>query len=295
MTGGRALLAALAIAGIVLWPGSNRIAGAHGGPVPEAFRPLLERLTNDGFNGEVLERLYADPRTAYLSGAVATNLKRIERPADYNHFLSVKSVRQGIDFLNRNRLLLEGVTGRFGVPAEVLVAILFVESRFGRDVGRYRVFNVYSSLAVAEKPSHIELALRRLQARYPGTTKADIRRRASKKALWAYGELKALLQLAGRQGLDVHELRGSWAGAFGIPQFIPSSFLTYAVDGNGDGQVDLDILADAAASVGAYLQRHGWRPGLDRPQKYKVLRTYNNSRLYALTILGYADRLRQRP
>jgi membrane-bound lytic murein transglycosylase B len=248
----------------------------------------------DGFDSELLARLYTDPRTEYLDGAVATNLKRIERPADYSHFLSRRSVREGFEFLKRYRPILETVESLYGVPVETLVAILYVESRFGSSTGRYRVFNVYSSLAVAEEPAHVATALNQLRARYPGTTKAEIQRRANKKSTWAYEELKALLRIAYERGLDVHELKGSWAGAFGMPQFIPSSFLAYAVDGDRDGLVDLNSLTDAAASVGSYLKRHGWRQGLSRKQKAKVLRTYNNSSLYANTILAYADRLRQR-
>ncbi len=224
---------------------------------------------------------------------MATNLKRIERPADYSHFLSAKSVNEGLRFLKRHRSTLEEVEARYGVPAEEQVAILYVESRFGRDTGRHRVFNVYSSLAVSEDSARISEALSRLKKRYPRTTRSEILRRAQKKSEWAYGELTALLRLAVEQRFDIHELKGSWAGAFGMPQFIPSSFLAYAVDGNGDGWVDLNDLPDAAASIGSYLKRHGWRSGLSREKKIRVLRTYNNSRLYAKTILAYADLLRQ--
>lgn len=285
--------AVLALVGLLAGAGYAHSGESADGRVPDSFVRLVERLKGDGFDIELLRSLYADSRTAYLSRAVATNLKRIERPADYNHFLSNRSVREGLSFLGRHRSVLGKVEKRFGVPAEEQVAILYVESRFGRDTGRHGVFNVYSSLAVAERPAHISEALRRLRKRYPGTTRAEIHRRARKKATWAYDELKALLRLAAEQRFDVHELKGSWAGAFGMPQFIPSSFLAYAVDGNGDGVVNLNELADAAASIGAYLKLHGWEPNLSKKKKVKVLRTYNNSRLYATTILAYADRLRQ--
>lgn len=293
MRGLRFVLGALALAGLFAWPGPARAGQDLDGRVPKAFAPLVERLLGEGFDAELLARLYADSRTTYLGGAVATNLKRIERAADYSHFLSERSLREGSRFLARYRPLLESVESRYGVPAETIVAILFVESRFGSHTGTHRVFNVYSSLAVSEEPERLSEALLRLRDRYPDTTRAEIQRRARKKSAWAYEELKALLRIAAREGMDVHELKGSWAGAFGIPQFIPSSFLAYAVDGDGDGLVDLDSLADAAASVGAYLKRHGWRRGLSPRQEAKVLRTYNNSSLYANTILAYAERLRR--
>lgn len=282
-----ALVVLLVLAGAAL-PEEGRDGHVH-----QVFSPLIERLGRDGYDPGLLERLYGDPRAAYLSRAVAFNLKRIERAADYSHFLSEKSLQDGLKFYRLHRTLLEDTESRYGVPVEELVAILYVESRFGRDTGRYSVFNVYSSLALAEEPQHFSYALSRLKERYPGTTQAEIRRRARRKAAWAYGELKALLRLAAERDMDVHEVKGSWAGAFGMPQFIPSSFAIYAVDGDGDGRVDLDVPADASASVGAYLKRHGWKEGLSRTQKVKVLRTYNNSSLYANTILDYAVRLRK--
>lgn len=283
----------VALVGLLVWAGLAHPSESTDGQVPDHFASLVERLSGDGFDAELLMRLYTDPRTAYSDGAVALNLKRIERPADYSHFLSTKSVQEGLRFLKRYRSILREVETRYGVPAEEQVAILYVESRFGRDTGRHRVFNIYSSLSVAEDPARLSEALHVLQKRYPDTTRSEIHRRARKKSAWAYEELKALLRLAAEQRFDIHELKGSWAGAFGMPQFIPSSFLSYAVDGDSDGLVNLDNLPDAAASIGAYLVRHGWRPGLSGKHKVKVLRTYNNSRLYAKTILAYADRLRQ--
>lgn len=293
MMGRAAKASAVALVALLALAGAASAEEAGDGRVHQAFSPLVERLGRDGFDPDLLHRLYGDPRTAYLARAVAFNLKRIERPADYSHFLSEASLQDGLKFYRLHGPLLEETERRYGVPAEELVAILYVESRFGQATGRYGVFNVYSSLALAEEPAHLSHALRRLKERYPATTQEEIRRRARKKAAWAYGELKALLRMADERDMDVHEVKGSWAGAFGMPQFIPSSFAVYAVDGDGDGRVDLDVLADASASVGAYLKRHGWRQGLSRKQKVKVLRTYNNSSLYANTILDYAVRLRK--
>lgn len=293
MIGKRASQIALALAVLLCWPNQLLAEDHADGRVPKAFVSLVEKLGNDGFDNLFLTSLYGDPRTDYLGGAVAVNLKRIERPADYDHFLSKGSIEEGREFFLANRSLLDSVVDRYGVPAETLVAVLYVESRFGRNKGDNRVFNVYSSLAVAEEPALFRAALSKVQKRYPGTTRAEVQRRVKRKAAWAYEELKSLLKIAYDKGVDVHELKGSWAGAFGMPQFIPSSFLSYAVDGDGDGKVDLDNLPDAAASIGSYLQRHGWRPSLSLSGKTRVLMTYNNSRLYAQTILAYSDRLRQ--
>ncbi|HWR98845.1 MAG TPA: lytic murein transglycosylase, partial [Candidatus Methanoperedens sp.] len=94
-----------------------------------------------------------------------------------------------------------------------------------------------------------------------------------------------------REKLDLPALEGSWAGAFGMSQFIPSSYWGYAVDGNGDGRADLYTVADAAFSVGNYLRSFGWRQGLTEEQRRGVVRRYNNSELYAATVLEVAARL----
>ena len=94
--------------------------------------------------------------------------------------------------------------------------------------------------------------------------------------------------------LDIAQVKGSWAGAFGICQFIPSSCLNYAVDGNGDGLIDLYDFRDAAASVSNYLKVHGWRTGLDRKAQEKVVWSYNHSTLYCQTVVELARRLHEK-
>ncbi|MBW2121504.1 MAG: lytic murein transglycosylase, partial [Deltaproteobacteria bacterium] len=106
-------------------------------------------------------------------------------------------------------------------------------------------------------------------------------------------ELKALLEIGERENLDVLEVKGSWAGAFGLPQFIPTSYLAYGVDGDGNNRVRLGDREDAIASVANYLKAHGWRPGLGMSRKMEILFRYNRSRLYGETVLGCARKLRK--
>ena len=87
------------------------------------------------------------------------------------------------------------------------------------------------------------------------------------------------------------EVEGSWAGAFGLPQFIPTSYWDYAVDGNNDGKVDLSVEDDAIYSIGNYLNRFGWRRSIPEEKKKSVLRRYNNSGLYVDTVLAAAKRI----
>ena len=117
-------------------------------------------------------------------------------------------------------------------------------------------------------------------------------KKADKKSGWAYNELKALLNYAFDAGIDPTAIRGSYAGAMGICQFMPSNISRLAADGNGDGRVDLFNHEDAIASVAKYLRHHGWKSDQGYDKAYKVIKRYNNSRPYAETILTIAKHLK---
>jgi membrane-bound lytic murein transglycosylase B len=107
-----------------------------------------------------------------------------------------------------------------------------------------------------------------------------------------YPEVLATFRLAERLGIDPLGIRGSPSGAFGLPQFLPTSYLRFAVDGNGDGLVSLYDPADAIASAANYLVSHGWRPALTRQQQRQVIWAYNHSAAYIDAVLFLADRVR---
>ena len=122
-------------------------------------------------------------------------------------------------------------------------------------------------------------------------TAEKVREKTKSKAKWGYEQLTYLLRIAEREKIDLPALEGSWAGAFGMSQFIPSSYWGYAVDGSGDGRADLYTTADAVFSVGNYLKSFGWKDGLSEEKQRAVVRRYNNSELYAATVLGAAAKL----
>ena len=106
-----------------------------------------------------------------------------------------------------------------------------------------------------------------------------------KKSNWAYNELKAFLKYTARENIDPVTVYGSYAGALGIAQFMPSSILAYAKDGNNDGQIDLFNHADAITSIASYLKHFGWHPGIDKKGAKKVIYRYNKSNYYVDAIL----------
>ena len=107
-----------------------------------------------------------------------------------------------------------------------------------------------------------------------------------------YPELRTLLDLGLKKKFNLLKLRGSTAGAFGLPQFLPSSYVRFGYDGNGDGKVDLFNVADAIHSASNFLKGSGWSDDLPEAEKRKVIWKYNHSDAYIDTVLGIAAKLK---
>ena len=149
-------------------------------------------------------------------------------------FVNDRHIAHGVEFWRANRAALARAEQAYGVPAEVIVAIIGVETFYGRNTGRWRTVDALSTLAFDYPP----------------------------RAAFFREELIQFLVFARNAGIDVFSVRGSFAGAIGIPQFMPGSLMRYAVDFDGDGTIDLRAsAADAVGSVGHFLQQHGWQPG----------------------------------
>ncbi len=149
-------------------------------------------------------------------------------------FVTDKRLNAGLTFWRENRETLEAVSAKTGVPAEIIVAIIGVETYYGRYKGKHSALDSLATLAFD----------------YP------------RRAKFFKSELKAYLQLTSEEGFDPTAIKGSYAAAMGMPQFISSSYRAYAVDGDGDGQRDLwNSTPDVIASVANYFVRHGWQSG----------------------------------
>jgi membrane-bound lytic murein transglycosylase B len=147
-------------------------------------------------------------------------------------------IEAGAAFWNGHADALARAEQRYGVPAEIIVGIIGVETMYGKNTGRFRVLDALTTLAFA----------------YPGTPN-----RAARMAFFK-GELESALLFARESGIDPLSLLGSYAGAVGLPQFMPSNIMQYGVDFDGDGSVDLRNSAiDAIGSVANFLVEHGWQ------------------------------------
>lgn len=161
----------------------------------------------------------------------------IEPPKWYEYapqFLSPARIDEGVAFWRAHETALARASDQFGVPPEIIVAIIGVETFYGRNTGSFRILDALSTLAFD----------------YP------------RRAPFFRGELREFLLLARRESFSPLEAKGSFAGALGIPQFMPGNVRRYAVDFDGDGRVDLWRSGDdAIGSVANYLARHDWLRG----------------------------------
>ena len=155
-------------------------------------------------------------------------------------FIEPDRVRAGVAFWDAQARWLDAAEQRYGVPASVVVGIIGVETFYGRITGNHRVIDALATLAF------------------------DFPAGRSDRSAYFRGELEEFFVLCAREGLDPQAVKGSFAGAMGLPQFMPGSVNRWAVDHDGDGHVDLQSsAADAVGSVARYLQVHGWQTGLD--------------------------------
>jgi len=221
---------------VLLFGAASGAVVAEGLDPQSEIRPFVRELAaRDGLDAVALERILSRAR---ILPAV---LDRIARPAEampwhaYRKlFLTPERVAGGVRFWANNQALLERARREYGVDPAVIVAILGVETFYGRHQGRTRVLDALATLGF----------------RYP--------RRGS----FFRAELEQFLLLSHEERLDPLALEGSYAGAMGFGQFIPSSYRRYAVDFDGDRQRDLiGNVADATGSIANYLRAHGWQSG----------------------------------
>ena len=258
---------------------------------PDFFATLKTRLVKDGFDKSLIRSLYSKPGVTFDQRGVSAYFLHREATLNYNQFLTRSSIGQAIDYLGRHQKTLKRAQGVYGVDEEVITAIILVESRLGTSIGKRLIFNTLSALAALDNKNTRD----GLWHSYLKNKTKESRRRfdtwASRKSAWAYSELKAYLKYVKVQDIDPLSIRGSYAGALGISQFVPSSVLRFAQDGNRDGRIDLYDHEDAIESIANYLKQHGWRPSLKRREEFRILLSYNQSKYYANTILNIAERL----
>ena len=226
---------ALALAAMLLSVASPEVGSTDLDPESE-IEPFVARMAeNHGVPAHRARALLSDARV------LDSVLDAVQRPAErkpwYEYrriFITERRIARGVDFWYRHAPALTRAAERFGVPAEIIVAIIGVESFYGVHRGRIRVLDALATLGF----------------RYP------------RRSAFFLSELEAFVLLSDEERLDARSVKGSYAGAMGIAQFISSSYRNYAIDFDGDGARDLmQSPEDAIGSIANYLSIHGWLPG----------------------------------
>ena len=222
--------------GLLVWTPAS-VAGQPTLETESEIEPFVALMANrHGIPALDTRALLADARV------LDSVLEAIQRPAERKPwhqyrkiFITEKRIRKGVKFWNKHATTLSRAGDLFGVPPEIIVAIIGVESYYGAYRGRIRVLDALATLGF----------------RYP------------KRSAFFLSELESFMLLAREERLDARRIKGSYAGAMGIAQFIPSSYRHYAVDFDGNGSRDLiESPGDAIGSIANYLAGHGWRAGM---------------------------------
>jgi len=203
----------------------------------EKIAEFVEEMKRDyGFASEqVVELLKQAERKQVILDAISRPAERVKPWKEYRPiFITDSRIAQGVDFWRQNEAALSRAEAEYGVPAEVIVAIIGVETFYGRNTGNYRVIDALATLGFDYPP------------RQP----------------FFRQQLREFLVLAREEQVDPLTLKGSYAGAMGLPQFMPSSFRAYAVDFDDDGHIDIwNNPVDAIGSAANYFKQHGWAAG----------------------------------
>ncbi|WP_394753648.1 lytic murein transglycosylase B [Crenothrix sp.] len=201
---------------------------------PDAMTNFIERMaTSHQFNKAELEALF---QNVEIKQEI---IKKISSPAEgmpwYKYrkiFMTDARINAGVKFWQDNAQALAKAEQQYGVPAQIIIAILGVETLYGQKTGNYRVIDALSTLSFAYPP----------------------------RSQFFVGELEKFLVLCKKDNISPLNPTGSYAGAMGMPQFMPSSFLSYAIDFNNDKHADIwHTPEDAIASIANYLAKHHWQ------------------------------------
>jgi membrane-bound lytic murein transglycosylase B len=212
------------------------------------------------------------------------------RTATYRQFTNDKAIRDIRSLYQGDRPLFESMEARFGVPGPLVASIMWIETGYGSFFGKSQAAFSLASMAAASDYGLVAPRLADLDA--DPESRAFLADYAAQRGRWAFDELRALLVYAWDNGLDPASFPGSIYGAIGYGQFMPSNISKFAVDGDGDGRVNLFDKADAIFSVANYLRESGWRGQMaDEESRRKVIMLYNRSGVYVNTVLFVAERL----
>lgn len=263
------------------------------------FKPVADTLLKIGIDTELVFLLINDNNTFFNEKYIKLNVLPSSKFTIQKKEINISTLRRLLLFISSNYNLLLDVEKKFNVPKEVITAILWTETQFGNILGTHHIPSVFLSIAIAPYifwQNSFQFSAKK-QTDLTFYNEADsitnkIFERIKEKSERAIIELSALLDMK-KVGIEIQSLYGSYAGAFGIPQFLPSSYINFGYDGDRNGKVDLFSLPDAIFSVANFLKKNGWE-NHSIEKKKSALFAYNRSQSYVNYILELSSRIKNK-
>ncbi len=209
----------------------------------------------------------------------------------YKNIVTNSIAQQCIDFIETYQATFDKAATIYGVPQDLIAALMFIETRLGGYLGVENAFYTLASMASSTHYTQIPDFFNDLPNN-PENNIDWINNTMEIRSDWAYNEFKALSVEIINNDLDPFDMPGSIYGAIGLCQFMPSNIQRFSADGDGDGIINLFNPNDAIMSVAKYLEYYGWETSGTLSERHAALKKYNNSSVYANTILGLAETIR---
>ncbi len=266
-------------------------AVAGGDSIGDIFGPLKEKLIQDGLDRRQVAMAFSPPPPPMFA-TVSKTLRMREGRLNYSQFLTPASLEKARAFQRIHDRALRDAEIQYGVDSSVIVAILLVETQLGGYTGQVPTLAVLSTFVLMDQKEFRDRIWSLLPARdRKRWDRSAFDDKLNRRSQWAYGEVRALLEVSRNEGKRVDTYKGSVMGAGGGPQFLPASLLKCGGAGDRDGRIDLSTPHDTISSVANYLRGHGWTEARNETDREEVIYTYNKSRPYVRTILEIASRL----
>lgn len=254
---------------------------------------LAHRLRQNGVAERDLIALYADPRMPRFT-YIPFSVYPKEAASIYATFNKPRFEEMGASFIRDNKAAFDSMEKTLRVPSEVVTAILVIESQIGKNTGREMIAYRLSRLASANAPENLAHNYKLQKKTHPKITFEQVKRRGRYLEHTFLPEIPALLAIAKQNRVDPLSIQGSSAGAFGLPQFLPSAFIRYSRDGDKDGVVSLHNQQDALWSTANYLASFGFRSNIPLQEKRSIIWRYNKSKAYIDAVLKLSHGIKSR-
>ena len=242
------------------------------------FKAVSKYYSKDELRKIVEESLVADEITeknlAFIYSPLSIKKQAEDHTSYIDKLINDETVKSGVDFFNKYKDLFCKTYAETKVEASDIIGILNWESRLGTITGEQKIIRIFAAQYFSGEKRNEEL-IQSGEYKKEGAMSVEAgRKRVERLKKNAFSNFKALLIQAKEKSFDPLEVKGSWAGAIGFPQFMPAS-MKFARDGNGDGKIDLFVMEDAIASVANYLKLHAY----SEKGSVSAFKAYNNDKI----------------